>query len=107
MNSLRLRPWISAAPFTTARASGLMRALRAVRLDCRGMQVPPSHPELLAQYPFVQIMPRVEQHAHSDFMFHADVDRMHEAHFVVVSDGGDRALVGVEHLDADNGGVRQ
>src|SRR5215217_3603971 len=38
MNSLTLRPWISAARFTIARASGLIRAsTRAVRLDCWGM----------------------------------------------------------------------
>ena len=39
MNSLR--PWISAARFTTARTSGPMRAsTRAVRLECRGMLNP-------------------------------------------------------------------
>ena len=65
------------------------------------------HPELLAQDALVEVVSRVEQHAHGDLVLHADVDRTHEADFVVIRDGGDRTLVGVERLDADHGGVRQ
>src|SRR5260370_17950462 len=66
-----------------------------------------SHTELLAQYPLIEIMPRIEQHAHRDLVLHADVDSAHEADLIVIGHGGDWALVGLERLDADDGSVRQ
>src|ERR1700731_1623449 len=57
--------------------------------------------ELLAQNALVEAVAGIEQHGHIDAVIHADLDGPHRAHLVVVGDGGDRALVGFEHLDGD------
>ena len=58
-------------------------------------------PELLAQDALVQAVTGVEQHRDRDRTVHHDLDRLHRAHLVVIRNGGDRPLVGLEHIDLD------
>src|ERR1700729_3037744 len=66
-----------------------------------------SNAELFAQDALVEAVAGIEQHVHGNAVIHADLDGAHRAHLVVVGDGGDRALVGFEHLDGDLGAVGQ
>src|ERR1700731_4924360 len=63
--------------------------------------------ELFAQDTLVEAVAGIEQHVHIDAVIHADLDGAHRAHLVGVGNGGDRALVGFEHLDGNFGAVRQ
>ena len=58
-----------------------------------------SIPELLAQDALVQAVAGIEQHLHRDRCGPSGCRPRGRAHLVVVGDGGDRALLGFEHLD--------
>src|SRR5262249_46232905 len=63
--------------------------------------------ELLAQYPLVEAVTRIEQHLHGDAVVHVNVDRTDRANLVMVGDGGDRTFLRLEHLNTHARAVGQ
>src|SRR6478672_12341791 len=77
-----------------ARTSPAMTNSSATLQDDRALV-----PKLLAQNALVQVMPGIKQHVHRHIAVHADIDATHATNFVVIGDGGNRALAGFEHFD--------
>ena len=61
--------------------------------------------ELLAQDALFKTVAGVEQHPHRDGFVGQHLDAADVARLIVIGDRSDRALVALEHLDDDKGGV--
>ena len=60
-----------------------------------------SRRELLHRDPLVQCMLGIEQQRHRPFLVEPDVDGAHFADLELVGNGGNRAIVGLEHTKTD------